>query len=107
MAWKSAIRLPKASRSFAYASASSRQARAMPTACAAMLIRPPSSVVRAILKPSPTAPMSLELADAEPLRAFFDDERRDALVLQGRVRLREDDRDIRDRAVGDEVLRPI
>src|SRR6266850_1507861 len=56
IAWKSAIFLPKASRSFAYASASSRQARAMPTACAAIPMRPPSRVDRASLKPPPASP---------------------------------------------------
>jgi len=54
IAWKSAIFFPNASRSFAYASESSRQARAMPTACAAMPMRPPSRVESAILNPSPT-----------------------------------------------------
>ncbi len=56
IAWSSAMGLPKAWRSFAYASESSRQARAMPTACAAIPIRPPSSVESAILKPWPTSP---------------------------------------------------
>ena len=44
IAWKSPIRLPNARRSCAYARATSYAACAIPSACAAMPMRPPSSV---------------------------------------------------------------
>ncbi len=56
MTWKSEIGLPKARLALAYASAASKASVAMPTACAAIPMRPPSSVVIAILKPSPSRP---------------------------------------------------
>ena len=55
-AWWSMIRLPKVLRSPAYSAAASKAARAMPSACAAMPMRPQSSVLIATLKPLPGSP---------------------------------------------------
>ena len=56
IAWKRAIGPPNALRSRAYAAARSSAAWAMPTACAAMPIRPPSSVASAMRIPPPGGP---------------------------------------------------
>ncbi len=55
IAWKSAIRRPNCSRSSAYARATSYAACAMPSACAAIPMRPPSSVAIATRKPRPSS----------------------------------------------------
>src|SRR2546421_237095 len=55
IAWNSAIGRPNACRSFAYSRATSYAACAMPTACAAIAIRPPSSVAIATWKPFPSS----------------------------------------------------
>mmetsp|Transcript_16049 Transcript_16049/g.53941 ORF Transcript_16049/g.53941 Transcript_16049/m.53941 type:complete len:234 (+) Transcript_16049:458-1159(+) len=60
MAYMLEMGAPKASRSMAYFVATSRDAWAMPSACAAMPMRPPSRVVIAILKPSPGLPSMAE-----------------------------------------------
>mmetsp|Transcript_25736 Transcript_25736/g.75425 ORF Transcript_25736/g.75425 Transcript_25736/m.75425 type:complete len:208 (-) Transcript_25736:326-949(-) len=52
---------PNAVRSAAYFVATSRDAWAMPRACAAIPMRPPSRVVMAILKPSPGLPRRFAL----------------------------------------------
>ena len=54
--WNRAIAPPNACRSVAYRTARSTAARAMPQAWAAIVMRPPSSVARAILSPSSTTP---------------------------------------------------
>mmetsp|Transcript_19478 Transcript_19478/g.60138 ORF Transcript_19478/g.60138 Transcript_19478/m.60138 type:complete len:208 (+) Transcript_19478:414-1037(+) len=51
---------PNAWRSAAYLAATSSDACAMPSACAATPILPPSSVFMAILKPSPRSPRRLD-----------------------------------------------
>jgi hypothetical protein len=48
-AWWLKMGWPKLSRSLAYFNAHSKALRAMPTLCAAMPMRPPSSALRAIL----------------------------------------------------------
>ena len=58
IAWNSAIRWPNACRSCAYESATSNAACAIPTACAAIPIRPPSSVAIAIRKPWCSSPIN-------------------------------------------------
>ena len=52
----------------------------------------------------PDAELVLRLGRREAGRALLQDERRDALVLRGRVRLREDERVVGDGGVGDPVL---
>src|SRR5262249_44398632 len=56
IAWCWAMGLPNVLRCPAYATLSSRHARAMPSAWAAMPMRPPSSVDIATLNPPPTSP---------------------------------------------------
>ena len=55
--WWSMIRLPKVSRSCAYATAASSAPWARPVATAAMPSRPESSAEKAILSPSPSSPI--------------------------------------------------
>ena len=59
MPWNSEIGWPNASRSLAYATAASNAACAIPSAWAAIPIRPASSEDMAILKPSPSSPSML------------------------------------------------
>ena len=132
MACRFAIGLPNWMRSLAYATAASRAAWAMPSACAPIPIRPPSSVFMAILKPSPSSPSSasgghqavgevqrrrarpadpelvLGLADGEAGGVPFDDEgAHPAGARRVRVGLGEDDVDLGEGGVGDEDLRPV
>mmetsp|Transcript_1151 Transcript_1151/g.3226 ORF Transcript_1151/g.3226 Transcript_1151/m.3226 type:complete len:239 (+) Transcript_1151:88-804(+) len=69
--------LPNAWRSAAYVAATSSAACAMPSACAAMPMRPPSSVCMAILKPSPGSPSiaALGTAQSSKMRFAVDDPR--------------------------------
>ena len=85
IAWNSAIRLPNCRRSSAYARAASYAACAIPTACAAIPMRPPSSVAIATAKPlcsswssrsGPTrAPSSTRSAVEDELRPSFSSSR--------------------------------
>ena len=103
----------------------------MPTACAAMPMRPPSSARMATLNPSPSAPeavrrghpapledelgrvrgaepeLVLHLGDEESRRALLDQERGDAVMRLRGVRLREDQGHRRLPAVRDEHLAPV
>ena len=68
MACRFAIGLPNWTRSFAYATAASSAAWAMPNACAETPIRPPSSVAMAILKPSPSSPRSASFGTRQSVK---------------------------------------
>src|SRR5438128_1711511 len=75
IAWNSAIRWPNACRSFAYPSATSYAACVIPTACAAIPIRPPSSVDIAIRKPWFSSPISRSAStSASTAMSFVTDE---------------------------------
>src|SRR3989304_5046458 len=62
-------------RSLEYFMEASRAARAMPTACAAMPILPPSNVCRAILNPPPNAPnrFSFGIRQSSKMSSAVDD----------------------------------
>src|SRR6266705_5402 len=66
IAWNSAILWPNACRSFAYFVDSSRARWAIPRACAAIPIRPPSRVAIAIVKPLCRSPNRLSLGIRQP-----------------------------------------
>mmetsp|Transcript_40407 Transcript_40407/g.79070 ORF Transcript_40407/g.79070 Transcript_40407/m.79070 type:complete len:217 (+) Transcript_40407:205-855(+) len=74
---RSAMGDPNAFRSSAYAAAQSMDACAMPNACPATPIRPPSSVTIAILNPSPSSPRSwsAETFTSSMMRFAVDDAR--------------------------------
>ena len=75
IAWKSPMRRPNARRSSAYARATSYAACAMPTACAPMPIRPPSSVDIAMRKPRFSSPSSRSSGTSASIaRSDVDDE---------------------------------
>ncbi len=73
IAWCSTIAFPKVRRWRPYASASSKAARAMPTACAAMPMRPPSSVLIATWNPLPSAPSSAPAGSRASSRKIWHD----------------------------------
>ena len=126
--WYLPIGCPNVSRSRAYSTERSRQARMTPTAPAATVKRPWSSAYIAISKPCPSSPIEVlgrhldvleeELAgragpDAELVLGLarrhagplaLDDERGDALVLRRRVGLGEDELVVGDGRVRDPVL---
>src|SRR5436309_188745 len=66
IAWNSAIFWPNACRSLAYFVDSSRARWAIPRACAAIPIRPPSRVAIAIVKPLCRSPSRLSLGIRQP-----------------------------------------
>ena len=70
--WKRAIGPPKAVRSRAYDTASSSAARAMPSAWAAIMIRPESSVESATFRPLPSVPSIWPAADAVAVEGQLD-----------------------------------
>src|SRR3972149_4907498 len=103
IAWRSAIGRPNCTRVRAYSTAASREACAIPTACAAMLIRPQSKVSIAIRKPSPrrpsmfpagnlTAPprprLRLHRGDVAPRAGLREAERAHLAALRERLQVR-------------------
>mmetsp|Transcript_1555 Transcript_1555/g.2199 ORF Transcript_1555/g.2199 Transcript_1555/m.2199 type:complete len:215 (+) Transcript_1555:234-878(+) len=76
-----AMGLPKALRSKAYFTAQSIDAVAIPSACPATPIRPPSKVCMAILKPWPVSPnkLSLGIRTSSMIRLAVDEARMPSL----------------------------
>src|SRR5713226_4033909 len=112
--------LPKVFRSPLYSIASSNAARAIPIACAAIPIRPPSRVLMATRKPSPSLPsrflagtrqsskkMEHECAALMPWCVGGHQKGGDSPVAGRAIGHREEQYRIRFRSVGNPVLRAI
>src|SRR5918994_1963983 len=107
--WYLPIGCPKVSRSRAYSTDRSRQARTTPQARALradrVLGRPPDVLEEGLAgRAGPDAELVLGVLRRHALPAALEDERRDPLVLRRRVGLREDELVVGDGRVRDPVL---